>query len=403
MSLGQYNEPVRYTPGPTPPPRRTNYVPWLLGCGGCVAIIAALIGWLVYSVKNAIDEFTPEVREARMISGEQLAWRELPWHPANMIVVGTHMRSIEENGDSQRELIFFDSDGAVQVVDLDGNVQAHYHWSNPVEDRELEFWDFDGDGIDEMLYDSEDGADSATYVANLDEQFVHEFAGMILPEWRASADVDGDGRNELLLHSWDSRKYEVVNQGGKVLIKGNNNVDDPTMGYHQPVVLADMDGDGVWSVLYGDFVSKQIHNGDNSHSSIHLPEDPMMTMGYNYEIVMDIGGDGPTELINEYDEVFYDAAAGMQRKLRNPLEQDFSSSWLSRIPLAVMDHDDDGEAALWTVPGGEMGTELVAYGPRGNVVYHEAMQKYCAGIEVIERSGVQYLVVCAFDKVLVYP
>ncbi|MCB1220822.1 MAG: hypothetical protein H7A35_03885 [Planctomycetales bacterium] len=406
MNQGSYHDPVRYTP-PVYQKPKANYTPWLVGCGSCLVLIVVLIGLMAWSIQRAVDEMRPEVREAGMLSGSQLAWRELDYHPTNIFVPVTYMRSVDADGDGLRELVFWDSSGDadVDIVSLDGKMVRRHHWMPEIDNESVEFWDFDGDGCDDVVYDDEDGSTPRTYVADFDMNSLHTFEGMLLPDWRATADCDGDGDMELLLHEQDYSHCKLYNQGGTELLSIANSDGDSDGVFQQDCLLVDMDGDGRYSVLFGDGPVKMIVHVDGKRSSLTLPDDPLMTMGPMFEMVADIDGDGVTELLPSWGDYFYEHTEGRVRELQNPGEGSmFSDMWLYRIPLAVFDHDGDGRKSMWTVPEAEMGTELVAYGPLGSVEYHEALEKYCTGLEVVaDADGVEHLVVCAFDKVLVYP
>ncbi len=402
MNYGSYNDPVRYTPPARLPRPRMDYRPWLIGCGGCVVICALLIGWMVFSVSRMVEDFRPDVREARVISGEQLAWRELAYHPANMLIVGVYMRTLDANGDGQRELIFIDTNaGTAELVDLQGNVTSRHSWTEWLDNDNLDFWDFNGDDVDEVLVFDWEDTRATIRCRDLDFRELHVFQDWTLPSGRASADFNGDGDQELLLVSPDGDRFAVFDQQARELFSRDNPA--TREGYWScPVLWADMDGDGTMSVLYGQGLDRYILQADGSREGFGVQQNEMLEYGYDFWLAMDLSGDGISDLLN-WDDEYYDGASGAVVALRNPADTSRFYSRSVRRPFAVFDFDSDGVREICNVPGGEDGTELVIYAPAGNVEYHEALAKFCGGMEVITENGVEHLVVCAFDKVLVFP
>ena len=407
MSYGNYNEPVKYEP-PQQSSRAVNFKPWLIGCGACLLLaifVIIMTSISIYRSAELIGETLGNKPQKGMKTGQQLAWRDLGYSTGNFLVIGNHMRSLDADGDGSRELIFFDPyQGQAEIVALDGSVLQKLAWKKDMENDNVLFWDFNGDGKDDVVHFNDDYNDEHTYITGLDMQRMHEFPGLIPALHSAVADTDGNGDAELLLISPQDDTFTLVDQGGKTLLRGDNarEYSEGSISSRQPFLLADMDGDGVYSVLYGEGFGKHIRNADGSGDILHIPVDPPLVYSIEFDYCLDINGDGCTELLCEYEPVFYDNAARKAFAYELP-GGDYRLKWNSRLMAGSMDSDGDGQAELWVVPSGDMGTELLAIDARGNTVYHESLGCFCGGIETIEYKGQKYLVVCAMDRVLVYP
>lgn len=76
----------------------------------------------------------------------------------------------------------------------------------------------------------------------------------------AVADIDGDGRPEIIIaSSWDSSTFSAYNNDGSIKWQANAPRTGPTNA-----VLADMDGDGKSEIIYGSADGTRIYNHDGS-------------------------------------------------------------------------------------------------------------------------------------------
>ncbi|MCB1217121.1 hypothetical protein KDL44_06995 [bacterium] len=379
---------------------------WLIACASCVVVVAVLIGVGAYLLVKLVQDDLPDVRRAAMHSGERLGWRELPYHPENIITIRTYMWDIDADGDGDRELLFLDeNDAELTVVEVDGTIVSRHYWEWEPTAEHLLTWDYDGDGAEELVYpwSSEDKEEHEVQVLDFEGDAIDWYEDMTLPLGSASGDVDGDGLEELLLVYHDGSSLELISQYGELLLEADNtfgrekgkSLDDP--------FLADLDGDGLYSVVYGTGYTKRVQGLEGGYRELLIPQDARLAERQAFVRSIDLDGDGSTELLDMQGRLYFDPDVNELREIANPLSENVLRPLRRRDQLEMFDIDSDGEPEMVCVPGGRFGAELLGFGADGTLDYHESMAKYCGGIAVVDRDGVQYIAVCAFERVWIYP
>ncbi|MCB1217120.1 VCBS repeat-containing protein [bacterium] len=401
MNHGSYNDPVRYVPPSAPAEPRRNPRFWLIGCGSCAVLIVITVVLLVHTLRRSFEELAPDVPEAGVQTGTQPAWRRLDYWPGNLFIVTEYMRVLDSNGDGEQELLFYNSmDGTVELTDLDGKVLSSHQWDENLDNEHIEFWDCDGDGRDDVVVFEWADAGPLTRCLDLDFNELQRWPDWCLSGQRSTADFNGDGRDELLLVSQDGDRFAVYGPGPQRLELRDNPA--TAQGHFPcPPLWADMDADGRSSVLYGQGQNRMLLDSGGRRGSFGIRPHALLEYGYDFNLAIDISGDGISDLLNQ-DNEYYNAATGEVIVLQNPVSGAYRD-YTGRRAAVSFDLDSDGEAELCMVPDNEDGSEFLSFAADGSLEYHESLGTLCAGLEVVRRGGREHLVLCAFDRVLVYP
>ena len=229
----------------------------------------------------------------------------------------------DTDGDGLPEVVQGDSGARIHELQPDGSfvrlfVFPERVWRDPTFTRVSTFnaglaaADLDGDGFDEVSFDSVflEGPPNvygrgALQIFEYDPAVGYvarhqEIAPFFLPYWQAKGDVDGDGRLELLYGGpaydckWLSLYHAIAND--TYAVKWAGGFDDPDVGSTSDARMADTDGDGDDEVIVplGCQIRVLEWNGDRlvQIAALPVPErcvDPEV-------FAADIDGDGAAEL-----------------------------------------------------------------------------------------------------------
>ncbi|MDO5519327.1 MAG: FG-GAP-like repeat-containing protein [bacterium] len=137
-------------------------------------------------------------------------------------------------------------------------------WSNPMHYSTIQYADIDGDGEDELIARDELGIIAYKYTLQKWEKLsrgpaMPDKGNWINPQYYSTiqcADIDGDGKDELLVRNADSiLAYKYMRFGWSQLINGPALSDEKGWGnpmYYSTIQYADIDGDGAAELLARD-------------------------------------------------------------------------------------------------------------------------------------------------------
>jgi hypothetical protein len=383
----------------------------LLVCfGGC----SALIGFGYYSMKKY--GLIPSVPKARVVQGTAIHWKELKHWQGGLI--SGRLRSANFDGDAASELLLmkveqpnyrtamngsYSPGGNVSIVELNGNERAVNLSGSALSDGEA--WDYDGDGVCEVVagigrtevYDT-----SGRFIAPLTGTFSYGYGQDV-------ADVDGDGKPELLLEDQMSGGQTVaIGLHGKEVWRGTS----PAYG-------------GTWGNVDTDRLSEYIDTTGSGLAGTDMkngvttlngwPGSTLNNGSFGSEAICcaDIDGDGTDEVIAPRSG-YLNPKTGKYVTFSRPLK---SSGLYNQMAMTMHcaavagDFDGDGnrELAVLDSAGSQsfstesLGTALVVYRADGSAQYYEEFGKWSLGLAVSRDGRRERLAVLLSDRLLLAP
>ena len=130
------------------------------------------------------------------------------------------------------------ADGSVDLAHPgDGVPPGYVSWNSPVDGDKATYADTDGDGIRNVVYFSDDQIHSETAWLSIDWQGLDHSN---LNEWRLeSADLDSDGRDDLMLVHQTDRKVLLFQEDAQRVLH------ESLAPFLAPSAIGDFDGDGL--------------------------------------------------------------------------------------------------------------------------------------------------------------
>ncbi|MEZ5337431.1 MAG: VCBS repeat-containing protein [bacterium] len=398
-----------------PPPPRPEDLPRSRPLWQNLLLIVALliVGRYLYGfARDAVQEFLRYGgRKPQLLSGTQLDWRRLPVNANYYGRDRVLLRSSDGNADGIDELAMLKLD-LVRGMDDDSSVLVYLDpqgrrlagegamqgISNFSEDVQL--WDFDGDGRDEILVWTRGGGNRVE-LFSAGMQSLHVFNDWCLPSGRACADMDGDGDEELLLVSRDRRRYALFDQLAQSILTGEiaDNSGDTYENY-ATALLVDLDGDGRHELLHGDAQLLQLTDAGGRTTDYDTGMDPQAG-SLCLILAVDVDGDGKTELFED-DGRFWNPALCELRLLELP-EDVYFSSVISLPQIAAFDIDGNGSLEICLLESSVDSSDFCCFARDGRLVYHEVFPGEALGMTVLDDNGTQRLYVGCGNDIRVLP
>ncbi len=376
----------------------------LLLCGGLLVVygIGAVLLALLAPKSGALHK--PAMPSSVVSVGSPIPWRALAgYKPAPLDLTNPRLLAGRFFSPTEDSLALLGGDGGVRILRLDGTEAAS--WQSHADAQSLySAWDWDGDGLDELLLMEPQPNDAEHLVVyEADGTKLAEEGGLYLSFRIAPADLDGDGRSEMIFASGDS--FLARNSAGETvwrladvdinaLIKAKR-FRLPVNGRTTVLGGADSNGDGKFEVL--------IQGGHNGSfllvglDGMVLDFDPPALVPYH---CADLDGDGVSELIDPERGV-YDLAA-------QSLHHWHLRSWSNEELLAGLQSSAGdfgpqlGRCALVLSASG-MRSELRAFDAAGQLLYEERFEARIHGLTRIEGPDGPGLALLTDDGLLLYP
>ena len=267
-----------------------------------------------------------------------------------------------------------DNDGDLEVFVGGGKLYAWHHDGSPVSG-----WPKEMAGTSPAIADINGDGDLEIIVASMDELYVFDPSGAILPGFPVTledvtshppiiGDVDNDGTPEIILAVTEAQKIYVFKNDGTVMTGW------PQDYYGYPpsygIALGDITGDGYLEIFLAS-VSK-VYAWDYLGNT--LPQWPVYLpvywlRGSAAPVLGDINGDGNVELIigveifmDDYDKVYaYTAGGTVVSGWPKLLRSITGYGILSSPSLADLDNDGDIEIAVSSNANHEMQTDVYVW------------------------------------------
>lgn len=243
MDISQRDfEPIRYQPPPQPPREKLNSwkpsLTCLFACGTVVLGLTIGVPLALHSFLKREDVQTviKHMPRNKQFVGETFSWRVLFEYQAQK-TAGMNPVIGDFDADDEKEILILDTPPfPSELVKLDGSSRPVAFHQEISHSRYLT-WDWDRDGIDELLTSSTDGSPEVC-IYNLAGELVHTIENRTMGGFSIVGDYDGDGKPDLLLCAEQAYTPIVYRQQGLAAITGSTYSEGP------PCCLADLDGDG---------------------------------------------------------------------------------------------------------------------------------------------------------------
>lgn len=361
-----------------------------------------------------------------VLTGQPLAWRTL--YRSRIILPGASgalggvaVGNFDEDPDQEAVLIgigtgnLFEPDGGHTPIGLHG---AGFMMN-------LTAWDYDGDGIDEILPEailynvvnaprSQDDDKSApplptsTPVCKLDGKMAGElpFISGIIGKGLACADFDGDGMREVVgqvIGGDGSRDYNFYGTLGKV--EASITLPNRGMDIGTGILVR---GQPAW-LLQQQFNPTALVAYSMSGGRIELGGWPPK-VNANTPYCGDLDGDGVDEFFA--GEGWLNPASGVFTSVTRPdvppVKQPKGALELHTSTLQPQivcgDFDADGTAeAVYAASMLDPTNDLWIYDREGRLTYHEIMPSQIWSMRKLSSGGRNYLIVQLTEKLLIYP
>jgi hypothetical protein len=336
---------------------------------------------------------------AKVVSGAPLAWRSINWTPDpnnppdpflfDNPLQYTDLSIGDFDGDHDDELYLCSYRGANQI-ELDGAVKF-IKPANILQGVKLTTWDYNQDGIDELLQDAGTGSDEGIYDTQC--TMLAHLPGFTAMWGAITGDVDGDGKPDLLLEDRLTSEVFAYAPGGKRIWHATL----PAGTYNQ--AFGDVDGDRRAEMIVLD-------NGQLRLSGIGQKEQLVPGWpGYDWPVaVIDLDGDGKGEVF-ESNASYHNLATGQVTVLRYGKQGKRRSTeaatdvYLARLPVT-------SAPCLATIGlnNYSMNSELFLFDKSGACIYEERFGSPVRKFGVAHKAnGSDCLVVLTENKLLVYP
>ncbi|MCB1188189.1 VCBS repeat-containing protein [bacterium] len=372
-----------------------------------------LDGQLEYS---ADIEFHP----AGAVKGRELIWRRL----ADYSNGGNwcHMKIGNLDGDADEEVLMGTDPYVVHEVDGSSRELGGMDWQQ-WDTRAL--WDYDGDGIDELIAVPRVEKKGAYMEEPLpDETQVFSMAGELLAtlpcqmpySLDVTGDFDGDGHKELLLDGPLNQSFNfdrptiAFSTGGSELwrVAGNSATTDLMPG--------DVDGDGITDLLGHRYITQSSPGGGSSSSpgplqafsigkppvDVQLSAEAGRTAYIDY--CADLDGDGKVELL--YGRRIFDITDGSSVELEQPAGwDDMELGKLDGPTFVVIERGGEILLAARAVEHtrGWKTDALLMWNSKGKLVLEQYMGELLYQLGVVHAGGRQYLVVFTENSLMIAP
>lgn len=270
---------------------------------------------------------------------------------------GASYGDVDGDGDFEIALIVRGNPGQVVLLDHTGQT-LWTHEASPFVVGYPTFGDFDGNGTEEVAY-CESSEEGPCRVLNADGTVRYSFgsfyyAGMT-GAGPSATDVDGDGADDIIVHSW----------GGEVVL-----VDGPTGAVvwtydawetygevlNGPTTVADLDGDGALEVLFGGWQEGTMFALDAATGTeVWTPTSLSSLWGLSFwangALVEDLDRDGVREVVVSLDgnpptvAAFSPTGASLWRTTMP------DTAWFSWLTPVASDLDGDGDLEILAQSG----------------------------------------------------
>jgi len=399
MSISQQDfDPIRYQP-PTPPrPPREKLSGWkpsltcLIACGSLVLLLAIGVPLALHSLLNReeVQAVIKHMPRNEQFVGETFSWRMLYEYPARKSANITGVIG-DFDADEEKEILILDVPPFTsEMIELNGGSRT-VPFQREVRSRRYLTWDWDGDGIDELLSEST-GDSPGVDIFNLAGELVHTIENRTMEGFSIVGDYDGDYRPDLLLRVDGDYTPVVYRQQGLEARKGESLFP----GY--PCCLADLNGDGKKAVISASNLGYQVITPDGY-------ERPGWDLIYP-AWTADLSGRGSDWLV-DLGEGILNPATGVKTQFQWPpeIKASFGDIYIWRL--------DRFDVAAFTPPGStepRLAVASIVHGPHfmlfnrdGQLVYHQEFFGIIYRMGVVELNGQQTLLLITNQGILTYP
>lgn len=357
----------------------------LLCCALCVVYaLGALLLKLAHSFSAAPQ--ASKLPPGMVFHGSPIAWRALPGYAGALSSLSPpRLLAGRFHSTSEDSLLLLGLDGSVRIMALDGAQAAS--WQSHADEQSLCCaWDWDGDGLDEVLINElKPGGGERVVAYKTDGTLLADEPDLALSFRCAPADLDGDGHSEMFFAAGKEGFLARNAQGEVVWRLSEVDLDGlikagrfrlPLNGEPRLLGAADSNADGKFELLI-----QGGHNGSFLLAGLDgapLSFDPP-ALDPNH--IADLDSDRRSELIDPERGV-YDTAQQRLRYWQMP-------GWSTEELIDGL-HSSAGDfgpqlgrcALVLSSPGFE--SRLRAFDAKGELLYDEKLETSCHGLTRFE-------------------
>ncbi len=368
-------------------------LPLVLGGAGLLVLIIVVVA--VSYFRNMLG-YAP----SKVVCGAPLAWRSLAWIPDPTCPPSPFMATDpfrfaalaigDFDGDKDDELYVNCSMYGSNLLELDGAGRfipqnTYFHDLQPCG------WDYDSDGVDELLSIAQSGTDMAIY--DRQGKFLAQLRGGGAAFSAVCGDIDGDGRSDLVLLDQPAQDVLAYAPGGKQLWQSHTSLNTFV------TALGDVDGDGRSELVTPD--------GNQLRLSGMQQQDQFVPGWAGWELpvaVLDLDGDKRGEVFCS-NISYLNLATGKTTTLRyGKTGQRRSTDAMAWVHLARLPGSAQPCLATIGLNNFNAHSELFLLDTSGNCSYEERFGAPVEKFGVARKAdGSDCLVVLTSHKLLVYP
>lgn len=377
-----------------PATRRKRWVlPLVLGTAALLVLVLAV---------TAVNTFRGFMGYApsKVALGAPLAWRSIAWkpdpaYPPSPLMATDPFRFAalaigDFDGDKDDELYVNCSMYGSNLLELDGSGQF-IPQNTYFRDLQPFGWDYDSDGVDELLSIAQSGTDMAIY--DRQGKFLAQLRGGSASFPAACGDMDGDGRSDLVLLDHAAQDALAYAPGGKQIWQFHTTLNTYV------TALGDVDGDGRSELVTPD--------GNRLRLSGMQQQDQFVPgwAGWEWPVaVLNLDGDKLGEVFRSNIDYLNLATGKTTTLCYGKTGKRRSTDPASWVYLAHLPGAAKPCLATTGLNNYSMNSELFLFELNGTCIYEERIGSAIEKFGVAHKAdGTDCLVVLTDHKLLVYP